>query len=332
MIYTPPADLTNKAVNVGPALNQWVNAMVPNGGTISLGGATYICDDTFELRRRKGITVEGEGALLVAQTPGIRTRANMRIIECGGVIVNDLNTQGAHPNGGMSDGAYVPEKEGQHGFDILRSGYVLLDRCSSEDAYGDFVYIGGWPQCQVVQIREFRGKRNGRQGISITSAVHVVVDQWDMSEMRRATFDLEPGGTRAFVDYVTIANGIGRNGRLLFVAAHGRNPVDHVTVHKNKLYGIVAGISVVDLAGGRRKAWTVTENESNKPAGNTGLAVQDYRNVDGVVVKKNRQPCETRAGAGGPKPRMNMVRTKGCTGEDVSGNTGVNMVGQLIPF
>ena len=113
--------------------------------------------------------------------------------------------------------------------------------------------------------------------------------------------------------------------------AHGRGPIDHITVQGNQLTGLALSIQVLDLDGGRRSDWRVLDNTSDYGAGNPSLAVMSFDRVDGLWVQRNRQPMSLRGAPGGPAPLMYLMKANDCTDLHVDGNVVVNGAGELQP-
>ncbi len=342
--FTPAVDASG-VTDVSAPMAAFL-ASVPDGSTVTLrAGGQYRMEQTFSIAGRRGLTIRGNGATFEFTTAGdrstaeniksTRARPNVRIVNSADITVSGLNVVGANPMAGMGEAAYRSEYEAQHGFDVLNSARISLIGCSATDTYGDFIYIGGGfagtSRSTDVLVRSFTGLRSGRQGITFTEASRVVVEQSTLSEVRRSTFDFEPESEAASVDNVTLRNNRVIGGRLNFVAAHGRGPINHVTVQGNRLSGQALSVTVFDLDGGRRSDWTVLDNSSDYGAGNPALAVMSFTRVDGVRVQGNRQLMSLRGGAGGPQPLMYLVKATDTTGIVVAGNTVINGAGELQP-
>ncbi|HET6361721.1 MAG TPA: hypothetical protein VFH11_06655, partial [Gemmatimonadota bacterium] len=110
----------------GP-LNSYL-ASVPNGSVIQLpAGARYRVEGIVRLVGRKNLTIEGNGALLFANSTGSgatpppgfdrnwpRNRYHLEIRGGSGIVIRNLVVRGANPNAGMNDAAYVSALEAQH--------------------------------------------------------------------------------------------------------------------------------------------------------------------------------------------------------------------------
>lgn len=344
-VYRPNVDSTG-ASDVSAAMAAFL-AGVPNGSTIELRpGGRYRMDQTFLIARRSSLNVLGNGATFFFSTAGdrstdaaikaTRARPNVRVLDSTSISISNLNVIGANPLGGRVDDAYQANYEAQHGFDVLNSVGVSLINDSATDTYGDFVYIGGGygrdSRASNIVVRGFRGTRSGRQGITMTEASHILIENSTLTDLRRATFDMEPESDAASIDDVTIRNNTIGGGRLNFVAAKGHGPIDDVTIQNNKLVGLALSVQVQDLDGGWRRNWRVIGNSSNLPAGNPQFAVMSFWKVDGIWVQGNTQQMALREGPGGPGPRMYLAAVAASNNVNISGNTVLDGAGDLRPY
>jgi hypothetical protein len=303
---TPPANASTVVVpdsvdatgsaDVTEQLKAFI-ASVPDGSTISFpAGARYRIDASLIVEGRKNLTFEGNGAEFFATTEGDRERRHWWIRNSDGITIRDVVVRGANPNAGLADDAYRADREGQHGFDFAGVRNALLERVTVNDVYGDFVYLGlhksGWSRNITVRRSSF--ERNGRQGIAITAAEDVRIEQNRISEVRRSTFDIEPNGPGWGARRVMIVdNEIGR-GRLNFIAGHGSAaPVDDITVARNRLKGKPMNISLVAPPSKRRSNFSLIDNVSDYSYGSTSAAVK-ITGFDGVTIRDNVLPLVER--------------------------------------
>lgn len=324
-VWTPAVDSTG-ATDVSDQMAAFL-AGVPDGSTIDLrAGGRYRMEKTFTIASRQGLTIRGNGATFVATSPGDLMRASVRIRESSAITIRGLIVRGANPLAGAKDRIYRPERGGQHGFDVDSSTNVSLIGVTVTDTYGDFVYLGrrgGRPFSDGVLIQGSTFARSGRQGIALTAVRNVVVETSSISEAKRSTFDFEPGrDAGASVEHVTIRNNQVSLGPLLFVAAEGHGPVDHITIQGNRLSGMTANIAMEDLDGGVRYDWKVLDNTGDLLSGNPHGATMRFRRIVGLVVQGNTQTM---------KPDRNMygVGTIDSCSVSVSGNSFPNGVGQV---
>jgi hypothetical protein len=269
----------------------------PDGGVVRLqAGGEYRVDGTLVLNERHRLRIEGDGARIFAGTRGDLHRGQIRIIGGSDLVVRNLEIRGAHPHAGLGDRAYVPALEGQYGIRLDGATDVEIDRVRIHDVYGDFVDVsrheGDRRWSERVWIHDSSFARNGRQGIAVVAGRDVVIERNTFTDTRRATIDLEPNAPSWGADNIHILDNEVGPGRLLFVAAGGRGPVDRVVVARNVLRGHLLNFWVIPPEGERRQRFWVVDNASDTGAVRPPL---QFTRSDGVVVTGNRQPV-TRPG------------------------------------
>jgi Right handed beta helix region len=204
-------------------------------------GGDYWVDGTLVLNERHRLRIEGNGARMFAGTRGALHRGQIRIIGGSDMVVRNLEIRGAHPHAGLEDRAYVPALEGQYGIRLDGATDVEIDRVRIHDVYGDFVDVsrheGDRRWSERVWIHDSSFARNGRQGIAVVAGRDVVIERNTFTDTRRATIDLEPNAPSWGADNIHILDNEVGPGRLLFVAAGGRGPVNRVVVARNVLRG-----------------------------------------------------------------------------------------------
>jgi Right handed beta helix region len=266
----------------------------PDGGVVQLrAGADYRVEGTLVLEDRHSLRIEGNGARIFATTRGDRTRSQLQFVGGSNLVVRNLEIQGANPDAGLEEGAYVAELEAQHAIDLHGVSDVELDRVNLHDTYGDFVYLGlrdgdkRWSQ--RVWIHDSTFARSGRQGIAMTAASDVVIEDNRFTDMRRATIDLEPNGPSGGANNIHVIDNQVGPGRLLFVAAAGSGPVDWVVIARNRLQGRALYVWIEPPEGNRRQRFWVVDNTTDTMAMDEPV---QFTRTDGAVVHGNRQPIE----------------------------------------
>ena len=192
--------------DVAAAIQAWIDS-VPDNSVLSLSPhACYRVDETLYLKDRHRLLVEGNGAAFKAVTMGTRKRQELVLSGGSGLIVRDLVVRGANPSAGAVPGAHHADLEAQHGFQVSGATDVLLDHVQAFDLYGDFVYVGpaNKQPSRNVTIRNSTFARSGRQGISVTDAVGVTVQDNTISGVARSMFDIEPNVVSAQVRGIKI--------------------------------------------------------------------------------------------------------------------------------
>jgi hypothetical protein len=266
---------------------------VPDGSTISFpSGARYRIEGTLLIDNRKDLTFEGNGAEFFATTEGYRERSHWWLRNSDGITIRDVIVRGANPNAGTDAAAYFADREGQHGFDLGGARNVLLERVTVTDVYGDFVYIGldksGWSK--RVTVRDSTFERNGRQGFAITAGEDVLIERNRISEVRRATFDIEPNAPHWGARRITISDNDIGPGRLNFMSGHGSAaPVEDIVVRNNRLTGRPMNISLEAPESKRRSNISIIGNVSDRSFGSPVAAIR-ITGFDGVTIQDNVIP------------------------------------------
>jgi hypothetical protein len=152
-------------------------------------------------------------------------------------------------------------------------------------------------------------RRNGRQGISLVSVDGVIIERNTFSDIRRGTIDLEPNGPNQSVTNAFILNNNVGSGRLLFIASHGKGPVNSIVISGNKLHQHPLNIDEVPPKGERRHDWIITNNKSDTMSYQRPIRFVD---VDGVLVSGNTQPIAAKVVS------VNLVNV---CGAQITGNT-----------
>lgn len=268
----------------------------PDGGVVGLErDGQYRVEGTLLVEERHDLVIDGRGARIFATTTGEGHRAHLRVVGGSRLVVRDLQITGANPYAGLDDRAYQPDLVGQHGVRLEGAVDVELSDLEVTDTYGDFVYVGRrddgtWSD--GVWIHDSVLSRSGRQGVSVTAGRDVVIERNLISHTRRATVDLEPNSPAWGAQNIHIVDNAIGPGRLLFVAAAGRGPVDQVVVARNHLRGHILNLVVEPPVGDRRTGFWVIGNTSDTPATRSPMR---FTGVDGLVVTGNTQAV-TRAG------------------------------------
>ena len=294
----------------------------PDGGVVRLQAhGTYRVEGTLVVEERHRLTIEGNGALIFATTPGDGTRSHLRIIGGSDLVVRGLGIRGANPHAGTDGAAYVPELEAQHGIRIEGATDVELDRVRVSDVHGDFVYLGKHLEddrwTERVWVHDSTFARSGRQGISVTGGRDIVIEHNTITDVRMATIDLEPHPSFGAENIHILENSFGPV-RLISFAATGGGRVDNVVVARNTLRGQALRIIARPPDGTRRQRYWIVDNSSDTAANRTPLRFAD---IDGIVVTGNRQAV---AGAGEA-----LVELTNTCGVSISGN---DMKPGTLPF
>lgn len=313
------------ATDVSDQLNAFFAAL-PNQRVVVFGvGATYRIEKPLVLKDKVDLVIQGNGARTITTTRGDRTRQHWRLYRGERIAIRNLTVVGANPNGGTEENAYVAALEAQHGFNVAGTRALELDRVTVTDVFGDFVYLG-WDSSskrwsEDVRIHNSVFARNGRQAIAFTGARRIRIDHNRISQVRRATFDLEPNGGATGVEKVLIEDNMIGVGRLNFVSAVGAGPVNYVTVRNNVLRGRSMNSTIGSFTD-RRRAWAIVGNTADEAYGAPSGAVIGVRELDDLLVTRNTQPVQ-------PGRSMHLVSTSDVCAVSVTRNTVRNASGQV---
>jgi hypothetical protein len=310
---TVPATIdATGATDVTAELERFVDS-VPNGETVAFPRrATYRIDGTLEWRDRRRLTLDGNGARLVAGAHGDANRAHIRLIDGGRWKIRDLIVRGAKPTGGRFD----PDYQWQHGLDLRGVHGAALENVTVSDVFGDDIYVGlsttssAWSR--DISIVDCTGLRSGRMAVAITAGRRVTVSGGVWSEPGLSTFDVEPNGRPGGADRILIENatlGAGSRARALDITGSG--PVSNVTMRDNRLTGRPLHVRV-DQGDERPRNIVVEGNRSTVEFAGPAPAALVFRNTDGITVARNTQSLR-------PYAHLALVATYGSTGVDVSG-------------
>ena len=320
--------------DVTRALTAFINS-VPNGSTVELArNGRYRIDGTLLIERHANLWILGKHATLFAGTRGDQFRRHIRVMGGKNIVIRNLTVVGANPNAGMSDNAFDPAHEFQHGIELDGVQGALLGRVRIYDVYGDFVYIG-MSQSNGVQtpsrnvtIQNSRFKRNGRMGISVDYAEDTIILNNYMGDCRRSWVDVEPTGATWQVRGLTIRyNTVGPH-RLNFFANAGRgDKVGDIVISGNRTArGAVFGAITISRGdsplalGGYRGPYLIAGNVGPTRAGFS------FREAAGITIRNNDIPF--------PKDvvvQLNDAHTIQVHDNNFTGATGIFQVNDPAP-
>jgi len=258
--------------------------------------AIYRSEGTVLLFDKVGLLVDGNGAVLKATTDGgkapptpgrafkwPRSRASILVENSTNIHLEDLLISGPNDPGGY--GSYNPALEAQAGVDIEGSTDVVVANSTIRHVFGDYVYISG--TSQHVQVLGNTLTANGRQGVSVTNARYVLIENNTMYGVGRSAIDLEPDTRAGVADDVDVYDNTIVGVVLDFVAAEGAGThVDYVNVVGNKLIDTALTIKVRAADGSARHDWAVIDNSTDVVEGSPIAPIEFYY-VDNVRVEGN---------------------------------------------
>lgn len=280
-------------------------ASVPNGKTINFkAGGVYRLDAGLRILDRTGLTFEGNGATLRATATTGRPRTSPFLLEnSSSITIRNFTLTGNNPDAGTSASHHL-DRQDQGGVNVYGGGDILIEGTTISGTWGDCVYVGAnagtWSD--GVVYRDSVCKLNGRMGVALVAARHVLVEGVTFDRIAMHVFDIEPDSSAGGATYVTIRNNtVGTYGLSTlfeewFFAASG-----------------ALGSTVHDV--------TVTANHVSD---HKGLKVTIRTPGRQDIVITNNTGTATVAG-----PLMHFVSVAGVT---VTGNHEVLSLGQLAEF
>jgi hypothetical protein len=318
-VYKVPSKIKSDcSVPVDATISAWL-ATVPNNSTVQFGsGRCYGQDGTITLSGRIGLVIDGQGSEFRALTPGGSHRANWRFTAGANLTVQNMAVRGSNPTG-----QYVHEVEWQHGYSVEGVQGMTLSNVQARDTWGDgiFVYHGASsPACgddassaRNVLITRATLERNGRQGVAVSDAEHVTLQDSVIGPVAWWSVDIETDDNCQIARHINILRnqfGANRYGVIGSVGWGGDPQVGDLTVIDNtqtvqtappgECWAPVWVLSPVDAEG------RVTAYRKNYVfRGNRFLGKRngfEFRGVDNIEVSANTVTltptigCGTRAG------------------------------------
>lgn len=230
---------------------------------------------------------------------------------------------------------YVPDLAFQHAYDPRFVGSLTLEECTESYVFGDRVCAspnktpGDERWSEQHTVRGGQAHHFGRQGIALTGARIVLVEDDLMWAVGRSMFDFEPSNSWGGAADVTLRRGKygqwpnwpvgsgvpdrpGQRNNFLSISSSGQTVrllVEDVVARKG---------SVLVSSVGRCADLTFRRYKSLEGIGSTtGRAAMAFTNVDGLTVEECDVPLQYPIQG---SPQMAMVSANGCTGVDVLGN------------
>ena len=273
-----------------PIMN-WI-AGVPDGTAIAFRPkGCYRIDGTIYLDGRKGLVIDGNGATFRATYSSVRTRAHWRLHYTDGITLKNMTIEGVN-----TSWTYSKYLEAQHGVWVSGSRKTTISNITVRKVYGDGVTIsrgghgpGTARPSQDVVVADSTFDSIGRQGIAVTTAVHVTLTRNRFDKVRRTVFDLEPDAPTQIVDDVVISKN--RTGLYMhfFVASGGPGcGVNNIVIRDNDSDGGGIGIITRKKFACRKSGYLVENNTFRVKVGVTWDAWATFTGVDNITVRGNK--------------------------------------------
>jgi polygalacturonase len=310
-IPVPPTIDPTGATDVTARLRTFI-AAAPRGSIVVLRqGARYRVDGTLELRDRRGLTLDGNGATLFAGTLGGPDRAAIRLLGGRSWTLRNLTVAGSKP----PDAGFDAALQWQHGIDLRGVRGATLRHVTARDVWGDGIYVGMSTDSAVwsrdVSIIDSGSAGTGRMGVAVTAGRNVLVHGGTWSQPGLSTFDIEPNGIPGGARRVTVERvRLGGASRDRALDITGSGPVSDITFRDNILVGRPLHVRV-DQGDERPRNITVQNNLSSVLFTGPPPAAMVFHNTDGVTVSGNRQPLP-------PGSDLHLVAVEGSTRVSIS--------------
>ena len=276
-------------------------AGAPDGAVIWFPRGRYRCEGSLLIQDRSGLSLRGPATIYsTAVGPldgqGMSQRRHLWFNRCRNISVKDLHIKSSNlrpnPDQIPGFGAYLAQYEFEHGFVFHECHGVRVRDCSTKGTWGDGLYIGNQRPSTDVRVNGFTVRYNGRQGVAISNADGVLLDNVKIMNTRRAGFDLEPAASTWSVTNVEIRNSY-TNGYHIAFPSGGRGDVSNIYLHHNQISG--PGGTWVYVASGdgtRRRNWRITDNQVLNALG-TPQSVLRFHRVDDISILRNVSPVAT---------------------------------------
>jgi hypothetical protein len=217
-------------------------------------------------------------------------RRHLWFVGCEDIRVDYLRVESTNtlPDQREGFGAYLATYEFEHGFAFHECHRVVVRDCSTYGTWGDGLYIGNLAPSTDIRVSRLKVQYNGRQGVAISHADGVVLNDIRIMNTRRAGFDLEPSSSKWHVRNVEIRNSYTHGYHFNFAAA-GRGDVSDIFIHHNILSGPGGVLMCRASDGTRRNNWRVEDNVRVSLFGSPQAALR-FHHVNNVIVSRNVFP------------------------------------------
>lgn len=198
--YDAPATIAaNCSRPVDAEIRAWLATVPDNAVARFAANGCYGQDGTIMLSDRTALTVDGNGSTFQTLTTGDIGRRNWRLEGGSGITVKNMTVRGANPRAGITEGAYDPAREYQHGYSVEGTQGATLDNVKAFDVYGDFVAVHHDERynpyitapARNITVRNAHFERNGRQGVSPTNVEGFVLESSYLGAVNMNAVDVE---------------------------------------------------------------------------------------------------------------------------------------------
>jgi hypothetical protein len=270
-------------------IQQMIDALPPEGGTVSLESRTYT-ESLILVTNRSNVTIDGNGATVQGEV-GDGHRPVFRLTGGSSISFQELTLDGGYPNPGVHD----PTVQWSHGIEILGTNGVVVNGLTIRNVAGDCVYAGknesGNVRSAAVRVNGGSCIGTGRNGVSAVAVNDLRVQGGTYSQIGYVPFDAEPNPTvnsgvnGAVFDGATVGDYAGP----VALGVVGDGPVDNITFSNLNVTAARGAVARVGTVAPRRRAnITYTGITASNPT-YTPDAIGVQR-TDGVTVTGNTIP------------------------------------------
>jgi hypothetical protein len=213
---------------------------------------------------------------------------------------------------------YDPNRETQHGIELLGCTNVTLDRVRIRNVWGDKIYCGlngSNAKCDTVTATGCGGLWSHRHSVTLTGC-----DNWsstgnDWGESWRSGVNLEPNSSSGGGSNITFDGDSWGYHHLLWVTSNAAaGTVSNVTFRDCHCDG---GALTLNCGGAMTHAnWTIDSCSGTQKQGDPSGGVMDFDTVATVTVTDNLNPLQDNR-----DPAMRIARFTNCTTVTYTGNT-----------
>ena len=316
-IFSVPSTIDGTGTtDVTDALNTWIET-VPDGTAANPSiikfpsGATYLLSEGIQFRGRSYLVFDGYGAKLKLNPswddPSKFPSQHQSLFLLGwkykgssgltnkNIVIKGFECEATNPNFGV----YDSKREAAHAVEIDSSDGVEVYDVSAHGIYGDgFKTTDG----KNLHIHNNYVKNAGRQGISIISGDHIVIENNQFDDVGYYVLDIEPyANTQSATDIVFRNNTAGSwgpsNGHGAGFVACGcgeaYNQIGNITITGNTFTGTVdASLNSYFNLNQYKRFFNIVFTNNKASQVMVGPAMV-FKSVDGLTITGNTQPLSS---------------------------------------
>lgn len=247
--------------------------------------------DQNNFSRRRHFNIK-ESTNIVVQNIRIEGSNKIEGVEIGTTAENTPDFWLGGPDESVAEGfpAYRPYWELEHAFNIINSQNITIENSEVFGVWGDGVYIGQsvTNPSDNITLRNMHIRFVGRQGVGVSDARNILIDNIWVDKGRRSGIDLEPFHSDGFATDVEVRNST-IDVHLTAFAAGGRGDVSNVNIHNNEFSSGAYTLFCRSSDNSNptvRSNWRFANNIRLNRAGSTAPPVK-FGWVENIVIEGN---------------------------------------------